>query len=412
MIKRKQTSKKKSTALSWTLFIGTVEIVLVSLISVVFPALLIRSVSLKAEATVSEWETGPLAIPLIVINLILLGIGIAYYKNLLPSQIKNPIKFIFNFDVSKKVAFIVLAVFLGIYIGFSYQELAEEERHGDYPSVVRLTENWSLEKMLNSTSYAPHFRWFYLQSSLTLFDNIRVIPFIISISLVITTYFITVQLSQKRFAGLVAAAILLQSAVFLKYDTEATYENGWTLLFILSLFALYKAWPLSPVAYVLSILSKQLTIAFLPMIFFFIYRAKIPRKRKIYVTIPYLVLGIIGLAAIFLTETNLMGESVPYSDFDFWVGFTSFAYQLRIDYVVVIFLLPLVVGLSITARKGFSQADPVLFLIIWMLFLSPILTGFTELTNQPYRYIPLVVFFAMGVGVILSKKEVKFISQV
>ena len=35
---------------------------------------------------------------------------------------------------------------------------------------------------------------------------------------------------------------------------------------------------------------------------------------------------------------------------------------------------------------------------------TALLTGFTEVTSQPYRYVPLVVFFAMGVGTILSKK--------
>jgi hypothetical protein len=35
------------------------------------------------------------------------------------------------------------------------------------------------------------------------------------------------------------------------------------------------------------------------------------------------------------------------------------------------------------------------------------LTGFTNQTNQPYRFMPLVVFFAIGVGVLLSKRESK-----
>jgi len=47
----------------------------------------------------------------------------------------------------------------------------------------------------------------------------------------------------------------------------------------------------------------------------------------------------------------------------------------------------------------------VLVLIAGMLFSAPLVTGFTDITNQPYRFIPLVVFFAMGVGMLLSKKE-------
>jgi len=36
---------------------------------------------------------------------------------------------------------------------------------------------------------------------------------------------------------------------------------------------------------------------------------------------------------------------------------------------------------------------------------APLLTGFTEQTNQPYRFVPLIVFFAMGVGVLLSRRK-------
>jgi len=38
---------------------------------------------------------------------------ILYFKNKLPSQIKKSIKFIFNFEVSKEVAFLVITILLG-----------------------------------------------------------------------------------------------------------------------------------------------------------------------------------------------------------------------------------------------------------------------------------------------------------
>jgi len=44
-------------------------------------------------------------------------------------------------------------------------------------------------------------------------------------------------------------------------------------------------------------------------------------------------------------------------------------------------------------------------LISGILLIAPILTGFTNQTNQPYRFVPLVVFFAIGVGVLLSKRQ-------
>jgi hypothetical protein len=35
------------------------------------------------------------------------------------------------------------------------------------------------------------------------------------------------------------------------------------------------------------------------------------------------------------------------------------------------------------------------------------LSTFTDQTNQPYRFVSLAVFFAIGVGVLLSKKTRK-----
>jgi len=87
-------------------------------------------------------------------------------------------------------------------------------------------------------------------------------------------------------------------------------------------------------------------------------------------------------------------------------AFTSFSYQFRFDGLIILFILPLIAGLFIASRKGVKQAEAVMFLIGWMLFIAPLLTGFTEMTNQPYRFVPLVVFFAMGVGTLLSKRKI------
>jgi len=40
-----------------------------------------------------------------------------------------------------------------------------------------------------------------------------------------------------------------------------------------------------------------------------------------------------------------------------------------------------------------------------MLLISPVVTGFSDQTNQPYRFVPLVTFFAVGIGILLSKAK-------
>jgi len=71
----------------------------------------------------------------------------------------------------------------------------------------------------------------------------------------------------------------------------------------------------------------------------------------------------------------------------------------------LLFILPVIVGLFIASRNGFKDAESIMVMIGGILLTAPLLTGFTELTNLPYRFVPLIVFFAIGVGVLLSKKE-------
>ena len=57
-----------------------------------------------------------------------------------------------------------------------------------------------------------------------------------------------------------------------------------------------------------------------------------------------------------------------------------------------------------TARKVNPQADSILFLITGIMFAMPLLVGFSDFNLHPYRFVPLMVFFSIGVGTIFSKK--------
>ncbi len=407
MAKKSQIAKSRSIALNLVVFLITLEIVLISLTAVVFPALITRTVSPVAISIVDPLEPGILTIPILLTNFVMLGVGIAYFKGKLPNQIIKSIKFIFNFEVSKKVAFVVLVIILGLYIAFTINELSSEEALGDYSRVKRSVEAWSFEDLQDLDRLRPHVRTFLLSVSLNYLDNIRIIPFLASISLLILTYLLTLELSKKRFAGLVSVVIILQSPVFLKYDTTATYENFWTVFYIFSLYTIYKFWPLSSFSWILSILSKPITSIFLPMTLFLVYKANISRRKKIALTMTYITISSIALGIVFSMDTNVVGGSgeIEFVERFFWNGFVSLAFQLRYDYLVILFLLPLTFGLFIASQKGIIQSDSILMLIAGILFSAPILTGFTDITNQPYRFIPLVVFFAMGVGVILTKRK-------
>ncbi|MDE2588441.1 MAG: hypothetical protein KGL95_02075, partial [Patescibacteria group bacterium] len=179
------------------------------------------------------------------------------------------------------------------------------------------------------------------------------------------------------------------------------------LLYLFSLYMILKFWPPSPIPYVLSLFSKPLTLAFFPMNLYFIARSTLSKRSKIYSLASYGIMGIIVAVAASEYQSNLVGTAVSFDASEFWQGFASMAMQMRFDYIVVLFLLPLTVMLFFASRKGILHADSMLVFILVILLTSPFLTGFTQQTNQPYRFVSLSVFFAIGIGILLSNKTRK-----
>ena len=396
----------RSKILSWAVFIPTVIIVLLCLSSVLFPALLTRSTSpfqgvIATPEFVSPGEPGVLIAPLIILNLVILGIGFLYYKKK-TEKITGVINNIQNFEISKKQAIIGVIILLAIFIAITSGTLAKEETWVDYKGVKDRLQTWKLSDW--SHSFEPHFRYFLLSSSLYLFGNIRVVPFVTSIALLLLTYFFTKSITEKRFAGVISMAMLLQSEIFTTYSTTASYDNSWILLYLFGLYLVQKFWPPSPISFILSIFSKALTVAFLPMTMYFIARSTLSKRSKIISLASYgiIILGlIIGVSVL---QTNLTGGKISFDMSQFWQGFSAMAIQLRFDYILVLFLLPLTVMLFFASRKGILHADSIMIFILSILLAAPFLLALTAQTNQPYRFVSLSVFFAVGVGVLLSKR--------
>lgn len=402
----KSIHKNQKSTVSWIVFCIVLGIVLVNLTSVLFPALIVRSTSIIQDTSINSFEPGVLAIPLLITNFVVFGLFVIHYKKKFPPRIENKIHSLLEFEVSRKVAMIVLIIILVICIASSVGSFAKEETWLDYNMVKVDAQTWSINDVTHV--FTLHVKYFLLSLSLKIFGNIRVIPFIGSLFLLVLTYFVTTKMTQKRFAGLVASALLLQSDIFRSYDTSATYDNFWILLYLFSLYVMYKKWYISPISFVLSIFDKVLTVVFLPMTFYFIYRMETLRQKRIKIAISYGVLvAILGIAFSVKGGVLLYGASVGFDSSRFWAGFASWALQLRFDYILVLFLLPVIVGLFIMARSGVRQAESIMVLIGGVLLGAPFLAGFSDITNQPYRFVSLSVFFAIGVGVLLSRKTRK-----
>ncbi|KAF6245798.1 hypothetical protein [Nitrosopumilus sp. b2] len=404
--------------LFWIVFLFSVSIVLISLISVVFPAILVSSepqIPGVIDSSPNPFEVGVWAGPLITTNVIVFIITFFYFKNKLPSGISKLFEKLFKFEISKKIATIILVIVLSAYIIVTIPELQTDEEWADFPPIEkRISESirdnrFTIEDAIsdnpNYPIFEPHTNYTLLIISEKVFGNLKVIPFLASIILLITTYFITTSITNKRFAGIISMIVLIQSNVFLSYDTSPTYSNFWIMFYLLSLYFVYRVWPLSPIAYILSIPAKALTAVFLPLSLYFILRSNISKNKKIILLISTSVIIIIGGLALVSGSIGEVSQSEEFDEKEFWMGFTSFSYQLRFDGLVILFMLPLIVGLFIASRNRVKHADSLMVLISGMLIIAPIITAFTDQTNQPYRFVPLVTFFAIGVGILLSRNR-------
>jgi hypothetical protein len=402
---------ENSQKASYAVFFCTLVVVLLTLTPVIFPALYSSSFGMFTE-NLNPFELGYQSTFLIVSNVVILGFGIAYYKKKIPSLVHDVVDKIRTFEIPKRVTIIALAVILGVYIGLSAPELSLDEGAdwADYDAIlIPALEIWPFgqtDDVYVQEQNDRYVRMFLLDVSLDIFQNIKLLPFIASILVVVFTYLVTVQFCQKRFAGIIAVIVLLQSYTFLKFDTVAVYENFWVLFFLISLYVIEKKWFLSPVFYILAFYTKAYVAPFFLMTLFTTYRSQISRRTKAAILISYVVTVSAAITLVFFGGT-VYPDVIDVNYSKFILGFQVIIAQLRFDLFFIMLLLPVTVGLMFLSKSKLKHADSILILIFGTIIASPILVAFTyHYEILPYRFIPLLVFFSIGVGMFFSKKLV------
>ena len=392
------------------IFIATIIVIFLIYIPIVFPALFSSLVGSYSDTINNPFEFGHQAFILIISNVIILGFGFAYYKQKLPIQLQNIIERVRSFEISKKTTIIVFLIIMGIYIGLSAPELFLDEalQWDDYIVLETALELWPDGESDNpyiQEQNDRYVRMFLLDTSLNTFQNIKFLPFIASITVVFFTYLLTTQICQKRFAGIISMIVLLQSNIFLKYDTIAVYENFWVLFYLISLYVLKKGWFLSPIFYILAVFSKAYVAPFFIMTLFSTYRSKISRKTKLAILLSYVVIITTAVVVIFTGET-LYPKVFEIDPPSLILGFAATAFQFRSDLFILVMLLPVSIWLFILAKNRLKEADSILFLIFGTILAGPVLVMMTYFYEVlPYRLIPLIVFVAIGIGLFFSKRS-------
>jgi len=400
-----------SKLVTYAVFLVTLSIIGVSIISVIFPALIISN-TYEFPLNLDPFETSPWLFPIIISNVLLISIGILFYKKKLPLFLNNALQFVLDFEVSKKIAIIAGIVILTIYIGLSIPELSINEID-QWPDFLVLqsalniwpsTDHFSIYVKEQNTRYV---RMALLDFSEDFFQNIKFLPFLASISVVILTALITIQLTKKRFAGLISMLVLLQSVTFTDFDTVAVYENFWVMFHLISLYSIQKKWwHSSPISFILSIFTKAFIATYFWMNLFYIYRAEISKKTKLFLFGSYgIILGITYL--IFESGRSIIYDDIVRFDFTaFLEGFTGWGNSMQLDPLAILCILPIAIGLFIKSLNGIKQSDSILIMLAGTILAGPLISLVTDFYFiLPYRFIPFIVFMSIGIGIILSKKN-------
>ncbi len=401
-----------SKFLTYAAFIVTFLIVTISVISIIFPALIISN-TYEYPHNLEPFEFSPWLLPIIVSISGIFALGFLHSYNKLPNFLHSGINFIFNFELSKKISIILGIIILGLYIGFSSHELFfdESDQWGDYRildealKIWPSTDHWSVYIKEQNTRYV---RMILLDFSQEYLQNIKILPFAASTLVLIFTALVTIQISKKRITGIIAMLILLQSPTFTDFDTIAVYENFWVLFFLLSIYSIQKKWwHSSPIFFLLSIFTKAFVATYIWMNAIFILRSEIPNKIKL------ILLG--SYVGVFLISYTIFesGKSIIYDDIvrinvnSFYEAFSGWGNAMQLDPLIVLCIIPLVVGLFIKSRNGLKQADSVLIMIGGTILAGPLISLVTDFYFiLPYRFIPFIIFTAIGIGLFFTKKKI------
>ena len=382
--------------LSNFIFISCLIISIISFTSLIFPPLLIEQTTTNFNTDANIFELGKWAGPIIISNIIFFGFYFFYKKDKLPI-IKKLINYINNHDLSKTTSLIIMIVLFFIYIIFTIDELGREEFElGDYKDVYEAAKNYTFSGQL----ITDHVRYFLLHVSYLVFDNLRIIPFMASVSLLLITYFVTLEITKKRLAAIIAFAVLLQSNLFLLFDTTASYTNFWTAFYLFSIYLIFRKPGGSHVSFILSVMSKHIAITLIPINFFAITISQTSKKNKLILFFGYVVLVII--IVILAMTNNLVGDNIDFDVTKIIPSMSEFGTTFRFDGLILLIFFPMLLILRSKSRIIRDKINFIFIAISFVIMSQPIMYSAINVTLQPYRAIPIIIFCAIGVGMIFA----------
>ena len=230
-------------------------------------------------------------------------------------------------------------------------------------------------------------------ASKTLTGNYHTFPIISSIALLVVTYFLAFKITSNRLASIISVGILEFSKTFMWYSDDIAYPNFFMTMLLLSIYPFTRSW-IKPISFIAGFVFKVEALAFFPLTFI---REKDTRIRLAYIGIALLV----GTVAIALNWVRFDGTINTTNALYPQIGL----YLLDQDMWVLSLLTPVTILLFYLRSKKVEWSGYLLLAMGYCLLFQYILPIFTSYNAYGYRMLPFVVFFALSVALIISKKD-------
>jgi len=145
-----KTESDTNSIIPWIVFLFSISIVLISFISVMFPALILASDTIRIpgieSVTPDPFETGVWSGGVITSSIIIFSFALLHHKKKI-NPLSRLFEKIFSFEISKKVSLIIMIIILVIYVSASAGELSTEEILADYVEVKKRIETWPADQI-------------------------------------------------------------------------------------------------------------------------------------------------------------------------------------------------------------------------------------------------------------------------
>lgn len=309
----------------------------------------------------------------------------------------------------------LVTILLALLIGVEAWALVPSmfEKHDPYPDyyyfVLPVMNSCELDELphINGQETRGPLKWYINCLSYKIFDNHKTIPILFSIGLMPLVYYLGYYISRDRIIGILSLIAFTYNPIYNDWNHNGTYDQVWAFFLILSVVILFKYQKGGGAiaSYFISIFAKALTLLYLPVWLYTIYKTEKPRQVRLAQIVATLIILItLGYVTLSYLEEDLgflVGNEIGFYP-ENWDQ--ALFRNISILWQVIPALL-LFFGVYFYFKTGYKPKN-IGLVFAWMLFIvltTPIIHLFTQQNQYTYRFVPFAAFMSIFISMVIVK---------